>query len=58
MTFKNGVCISYSPLALQKLSPTSLQMFWELIFLVQDLQAGESALGLGPLAPLGEPLQI
>ena len=36
--FKSGVCISYSPLALLKVSFTGLQsqVFWELIFPVQD----------------------
>ena len=34
----------------------SKPMFWGLIVLVQDLQAGETDMGLRPLTPWGEPL--
>lgn len=34
------------------------QMFLGLIFLVQDTWAGESNVGLTPLAPWVEPLQL
>ena len=57
--FKSGISISYSLLALLNVSPTDLQsqMFWGLVFLVQDSWAGEPDMGLRPLTPLGEPLQ-
>ena len=47
--FKNGVFISYSPLALLKASPDGLLM----AYLPGNLQAGEPYLGLGLLAPWG-----
>lgn len=52
--------ISYSPLASPYVIPSGLQsqMFWGLIFPVQDPQAGELDVGLRPLTPWGEPLQL
>ena len=48
--FESRVSISYSPLALRKVSPTGLQspMFWKLFFLVQDPQAGKPNVGSYP----------
>ena len=45
--------VSHSPLALLKIIPTDLQsqMFWGLVFLVQEPWAGESNVGLRPLTP-------
>ena len=34
------------------------QMFWGLVFLVQDPRAGEPDVGLGSLAPWGKPLGL
>ena len=53
VSFKSGVPISHSPLALPKGSLTGLQSqtFWELIFWVQKPQAGEPDAGLRSLAP-------
>ena len=52
--------ISRSFLGLLKVSPTVLQsqMFWGLVFLMQDPRAGEPNVELRPLAPLGERLQL
>ena len=60
MPFRSGVCISSSPLGVPKVSLAVLQshMFWGLTFLVQELQAGEPDVELGPLAPWGETLQL
>ena len=55
--FMGGVFISHSPLALLKVSPTGLQrqIFWGLIFLVQDPWVGCPLWGLDTLL-LGENL--
>ena len=52
--------ISQSPLELLKASPTGLQsqMFWGLIFLLQNLQTGQTDVGLRPLTRWGESLQL
>ena len=57
---ESGVTISLSPLGLLKVSPTGLQsqMLWGLIFPVLDSWAGEPNMGLRPLTPLGETLQL
>lgn len=54
--FKNRVSISNSP----KLSATFIQSqtFWGLIFQVQDPWVWVPSLGLGPLTPWGEPLEL
>ena len=59
-SFKSGVCVSHSPLALLEVSLGGLQSqtFWGLVFPGQDPQAGEPDVGLGPLTPRGEPLQL
>ena len=48
------------PLKLLKVSPAGLQsqMLWGLLFLLQDPKAGETNVGLKPLTPLGESLQL
>ena len=58
--FKNSISVSWSPLALLSIRFTGFQghMFWELIFLVKDPQAGESDVGLGPSASWGGPLPL
>ena len=58
--FKSKVSIFPSPLGLLKVSSTGLQsqMLWKLIFPMQDTWAREPDVGLGPLIPLGEPLQL
>ena len=58
--FDSGVSISHSPLTPPKISPTGFQSqtFCGLIFPVQNSGAGEPNVGLGPLAPWGEPLQL
>ena len=58
--FKSGISISHIPLGLLKVSPAGLQSqkFWGLVFPVQDSQAGEPNVGLGPLTPWGESLQL
>lgn len=50
-SFENGVSVLYSPLALLYASSTGHQsyMFWELVFPVQDPQAGDPNMELGPL---------
>ena len=56
--FKSRVSVSYSPVALLNISPAGFQsqVFWGLIFLLQDHWAGEPDVGLGSLAPWGGPL--
>ena len=58
--FKNRVSIFHSTLALSRVSPAGLQsqMFWGLIFLVQDPQTGEPNVGFRPFAPWRGPLQL
>ena len=58
--FKSGDSISYSPLALPKVSPVGLQSekFQGLILPVQEPWTGEHNVGPGPLAPWREPLQL
>lgn len=59
-SFKSGVSLSSSPLALLFASPTGLQsqMFRELIFLTQGPQTGEPNLGLSTLVLWGKSLQL
>lgn len=50
---------SYSPcFPILKPHWSSNPGFWELIFLLQDLQTRELDVGLTPLAPWGKPLQL
>ena len=59
MPLKSEISISPSLVELLKLSPTDLQgqRLWGLIFLLTYPWAGESAVGLRTLIPMGEPLQ-
>ena len=52
--FKSEVSISPSPLGPSKVSPADLriQMFWGLVFLIQDPCAGEPNVGLRSLTPM------
>ena len=52
--------ISHSPLALLKASPAGhqSQTLWGFVFPVQDPWAGDPNVGLGPLTPWGEFLQL
>ena len=56
--FKSETSISHSLLGLRKVGPTGLQnqMFWGLVFPLQDPWAEDHYVGLGPLASRGEPL--
>ena len=58
--FKGEVSVSNSPVGLPTVSPAGLQsqMFWGLIFPTQDLRAREPDVGLRPLAPWVETLQL
>ena len=58
--FKSEVSIFSSPLGFLKVSPADLQsqMLWGFIFPVLVPQAEEPNVGLRPLTPLGEPLQL
>ena len=57
--FKSKISIFPSPLGFLKVSSTLLQsqILWELIFPLQEPQAGEPNMRLRPLTPLEEPLQ-
>ena len=57
--FKSEVSISPSPVGLLPLSSAGLQsqLFWGLVFLVPEPQAGEADMGLRILTPIREPLQ-
>ena len=59
-SFKSGTSISHSPLALPKVIHARLQsqIFWGIIFPVQDPWAREPDVGLRPLTPWEEPLQV
>lgn len=58
--FRSEVSIFSSPVGLSKLSSTSLQsqIFWGLIFPVQDTQAGEPNMRFRGLNPVGKGLNI
>ena len=58
--FKSGVSISLSPLGLPKVSPAGLQgqILWEFVSPMEDSWSGKPNMGLEPLTPLGEPLQL
>ena len=58
--FKCGVFVSYRPLALPNISPTGFQsqMFWRLVFLMQDPWVGDPNVGLGHIAPWKGPLWL
>lgn len=57
---KNGVSISFCPLVLLKVSRTGLksQMFWGLIFPLQDSQDREADVEFRLLSLWGEPLPL
>ena len=59
-SFKSGVSVSYSPLALSYTSLAGLQSqtFWGLAFPVENPQAWEPDVRFRSLAPWGEPLQL
>ena len=52
--------MSPSPVALLKVSSAGFQsqMFWGFVFLAQNPRAGDSEVGLRPLASWGEPLEL
>ena len=58
--FKSRGSVSYSPVTLPNISPTGFQsqMFWVLIFPMQDPWAREPDVGLGPLALWAGPLLL
>jgi len=57
---KSRVSVFYSPQSLLYASSADLQswMFWALVLLGQNPQAGVPTVGLGPLTPWREPLQL
>ena len=48
MSFKGGVSVFYNLLTLLNVNPAGFQIFWELIFLVQDWWTGKPDVGLRP----------
>lgn len=58
--FKSGVSITHRPVVLLNISPTDLQcqIFWGLLFLVQDPLSGEPSCGAWILCSLGRTIAI